>query len=292
MPDGNIVYMGLTAEVLAAQLDVETTLDDLPSYQQEAAELSAAARVSHPGVRDIAYGDDPAELLDIFTPDGAEGAPVLIDIHGGGWRGGTKNTRSLCAPAVTDAGILWVPIDYGLAPNYTIEQIVDQVRSAVAWVYKNIAQYCGDPERIYVSGNSAGGHLAGAVLMPGWHGDYGLTEKVIKGACAMSGIFDMQALVHASYGYNDQLGMDMDTARICSPLFHLPPAGCPLIVAVGEPEPDEFRRQSKLYYEAWKSGGFETTEIIVPEAHHFVMSRQLSMPESEVYKAVTGMMLK
>jgi len=291
MPEGDIVYMGLTTEELAAQLDVETTTDDLPSYQQESADLSEAAREACPGTLDIAYGDDPAQLLDIFAPEDADGAPVLIDIHGGGWRGGTKNSRSLCAPAVTEAGILWVPIDYGLAPDYTIDQIVHQARSAVAWVYKNIAEYGGDPEKIYVSGNSAGGHLTGSVLMPGWHGDYSLTDQTIKGACAMSGIFDMQALVHASYGYNDQLGMDMDTARTYSPLFHLPPAGCPLIVAVGEPEPDEFVRQSKVYYEAWKSDGFDATEIIVPGADHFVMSRQLSMPASEVYKAVTGMIL-
>ena len=99
--------------------------------------------------------------------------------------------------AINDVGVLWVPIDYGLAPDYTIDQIVEHTRAAVAWVYRNITAYGGDPENIYVSGNSAGGHLTGALLMPGWHQTHGLSEQVIKGACAMSGVFDLQALVHA-----------------------------------------------------------------------------------------------
>ena len=71
----------------------------------------------------------------------------------------------------------------------------------------------------------------------------------------MSGVFDLQALVHAGPGYNDDLRMDLATARGHSPLFHLPDSCCPLIVAVGEPEPDEFRLQSRIFFEAWTSRG-------------------------------------
>ena len=291
MPDDEIVYMGMTQKELSQQLNVETTIEDLAGYQQEAAMLSEIARKTNPGIRDLAYDEDPLQLLDIFAPVGADGLPVLIDIHGGGWRSGSKNTRSLAAPGINGAGILWVPIDYGLAPDYTIDQIVDHARSAVAWVHKNISRYGGDPDKIFVSGNSAGGHLTGTILMSGWQDDKSLPDHVIKGACVMSGVFDMQALVHAGDGYNDQLGMDLLTAKDYSPLFHLPVKGCPLIVAVGEPEPKEFRRQSRVYYEAWISDGYTATEIIVPRAHHFAMSRQLSLPESELFKAVTEMIL-
>ena len=286
--DKNIVYMGYTAEDLATQLDVEKTIDDLPAYQQENAEMSNKAVTSLHCFRDIQYGNDNPQKLDIF-PAIANNAPILVDIHGGGWRGGSKNMRSFPASSVTKAGIMWVPIDYGLAPNYSIHQIIDHVRSAIVWLYLNGSNYGGDPSRLYVSGNSAGGHLTGCILMPDWHKNYGVPPDIVKGACAISGVYDLKALVHAEYGYNNELGMDIETAQQFSPLFHLPPTGCPLVISYGAPEPNEFRRQSRVYYEAWKGGGFPATEIIVNGAHHFAMSRQMSDPNCSLFQAVTEM---
>ena len=238
--------------------------------------------------KDVQYGNDEPQKLDIF-PAAVDRAPILVDIHGGGWRSGSRNIRSFPASSVTKAGVMWVPIDYGLAPNYSIHQMVDHVRSAIVWLYHNVSKYGGDPSKLYVSGNSAGGHLTGCILMPDWHKNFGVPSDIIKGACAISGVYDLQALVHAEYGYNDELGMDIETAQKYSPLFNLPTQGCPLIVSYGAPEPNEFRRQSRVYYEAWKDGGFPATEIVVNGAHHFAMSRQMSDPKSALFQAVTKM---
>lgn len=282
--------MGYSSSELALQLDVERTIDDLPAYQNENAKMSSQVVTELTCYRDISYGSDQFQKLDIF-PAANYNAPVLIDIHGGGWRIGSKNLRSFPAKAVTEAGMMWVPIDYGLAPNYSVQQIVDHVRSAITWIYANISDKGGDKDRIFVSGNSAGGHLTGCILMPGWHEQYGVSKDLVKGACAMSGVFDMQALVNAEYGYNEQLAMDMDTAYQNSPLFYLPEAGCPLIVSYGTLEPDEFRRQSHIYYEAWREHEFLATEIIVEDAHHFSMARQLADPGSVLFKAVAKMVM-
>ena len=285
----NQIYQGWTAEALAVQLDVEKTIDDLPAYQQEGGKLSAAAREKLGGVLDIAYGPEPLQKLDIFAPDGASGAPVLFYIHGGGWRAGSKDGNSFTAEAVNAKGALWVPIDYGLAPDYTIDQLVDHVRSAVKWVYENIGGHGGDPDQIYVCGNSAGGHLTGTCLMPGWHGDYGVPEDIFKGACAMSGVFDLDALVHASYGYNEQLGMDLAAARQFSPIHNLPAKSCPLIISYGEPELEGFKNQSKNYAAAWADAGLQVDEIAVPGAHHFAMARQLADPDCTLHHAMMEM---
>ena len=284
----SIVYMGYTATDLAIQLDVAKTIKDLPAYQQESAEMSHKVVTNLDCFKDVQYGNDEPQKLDIF-PAAVDRAPILVDIHGGGWRSGSRNIRSFPASSVTKAGVMWVPIDYGLAPNYSIHQMVDHVRSAIVWLYHNVSKYGGDPSKLYVSGNSAGGHLTGCILMPDWHKNFGVPSDIIKGACAISGVYDLQALVHAEYGYNDELGMDIETAQNFSPLFHLPPTGCPLIVSYGAPEPNEFRRQSRVYYEAWKDGGFPATEIVVNGAHHFAMSRQMSDPNSALFQAVTKM---
>ena len=284
----SIVYMGYTATDLAIQLDVAKTIKDLPAYQQESAEMSHKVVTNLDCFKDVQYGNDEPQKLDIF-PAAVDRAPILVDIHGGGWRSGSRNIRSFPASSVTKAGVMWVPIDYGLAPNYSIHQMVDHVRSAIVWLYHNISKYGGDPSKLYVSGNSAGGHLTGCILMPDWHKNFGVPSDIIKGACAISGVYDLQALVHAEYGYNDELGMDIETAKNFSPLFNLPTKGCPLIVSYGAPEPNEFRRQSRVYYEAWKDGGFPATEIVVNGAHHFAMSRQMSDPNSALFQAVTKM---
>ena len=284
----SIVYMGYTATDLAIQLDVAKTIKDLPAYQQESAEMSHKVVTTLDCFKDVQYGNDEPQKLDIF-PAAVDRAPILVDIHGGGWRSGSRNIRSFPASSVTKAGVMWVPIDYGLAPNYSIHQMVDHVRSAIVWLYHNVSKYGGDPSKLYVSGNSAGGHLTGCILMPDWHKNFGVPSDIIKGACAISGVYDLQALVHAEYGYNDELGMDIETAQNFSPLFNLPTKGCPLIVSYGAPEPNEFRRQSRVYYEAWKDGGFPATEIVVNGAHHFAMSRQMSDQNSALFQAVTKM---
>ena len=284
----SIVYMGYTATDLAIQLDVAKTIKDLPAYQQESAEMSHKVVTNLDCFKDVQYGNDEPQKLDIF-PAAVDRAPILVDIHGGGWRSGSRNIRSFPASSVTKAGVMWVPIDYGLAPNYSIHQMVDHVRSAIVWLYHNVSKYGGDPSKLYVSGNSAGGHLTGCILMPDWHKNFGVPSDIIKGACAISGVYDLQALVHAEYGYNDELGMDIETAQKYSPLFNLPTKGCPLIVSYGAPEPNEFRRQSRVYYEAWKDGGFPATEIVVNGAHHFAMSRQMSDPNSALFQGVTKM---
>lgn len=284
----DVVYQGYTAEELSKQYAVHATIPDPGGYQGEAARMAAEAREKLSGALNVAYGEAEIQKLDIFAPDGGN-APVLIDIHGGGWTAGSKNSRSFVAEALVTKGIAFVPIDYGLGPDYGMPEIVDHVRSAVAWVYNNIADHGGDPDRIFVSGNSAGGHLTGTTMMPGWHGEYGIPADAIKGACAMSGVFDLEALYRVSEGPNDALEMDLETAKALSPLFHLPETSGPLIVGVGEPELDEFKRQAREFAAAWNGAGLDGQLIEVPGAHHFAMSREFGDPESALHKAITAM---
>jgi arylformamidase len=287
----DVVYQGYTQEELAAQYAVHASVPDLGAYMKESGELAAKAREEFPGIYDIPYGKLDIQKLDIYAPANAANAPVLIDIHGGGWTQGSKDTRSINTDAITSKGVIWVPIDYGLAPDHSMTEIVDHVRQAVAWVYKNIAEYGGDPNRIYVSGNSAGGHLTATTTMPGWHAGYGIPADTIKGACAMSGVYDLNALVlQGSEGPNGALKMDDETAYAMSPEFHINPDSGPLVIGVGEPELDEFKRQSLTYAEACSSAGLDVSVVMVPGAHHFAMSREFANTDGELYKAVTTMM--
>lgn len=78
--------------------------------------------------------------LHIYAPKSAGSAPVLIDIHSGGWHRGSKNSIAIPAEAILSHGAIWVTIDYGLAPDYNMDQIMDHVRQSIAWIHQHISQ--------------------------------------------------------------------------------------------------------------------------------------------------------
>ena len=98
-----------------------------------------------------------------------------------------------------------VVVNYALCPKVTIDEIVRQARAAIAWTYKSAGSFGGDPERIYVAGHSAGGHLTGMLLLTNWEGDYALPKEFIKGACAISNLFNLAPFPYTSYNLNSNL---------------------------------------------------------------------------------------
>ncbi len=242
-------------------------------------------------IKDVAYGDDPLQKLDIYLPQGAKKLPVLIDIHGGGWCMGSKSARAIPAEPVTKHNILWISIDYGLAPKHSLDTIIDHVRQAVAWVYKNIASYGGDPERIFVTGNSAGGHLAATTLMPGWHNNHKVPHNVIRGAICVSGIYDMESMMHTNIESKNALQLTLEDARRTSPLYNLPKEPVPVILAYGQNEPKGYSLEATVYAQALRQKGLEPTVIEVANCGHFTIMNEFVHEERKLFQALLRIIL-
>ena len=135
---------------------------DHAAYFSRWAESSAAARSAEPCTLDVPYGTGPGETLDIF-PAAQASAPVVVFIHGGYWRSLDKSDHSFVAPAFTQAGACVVVPNYALCPAVTVSDITLQMVKCVAWVWRNIHRFGGDPSRITLVGHSAGGTLVTAV---------------------------------------------------------------------------------------------------------------------------------
>lgn len=100
-------------------------------------------------------------VLDIYAPAAAAGnQPVVFWIHGGGWQAGDKSKVAIKPKALTERGFVFVSTNYRLLPEVTMEQLVADVATSLAWVHRHIAEYGGDPQRIFVGGHSAGAQLA------------------------------------------------------------------------------------------------------------------------------------
>jgi arylformamidase len=250
---------------------------------------SAAFRARWPGRLDLAYGDGPRQAIDLFLPAGAGQPPLLAFIHGGYWQGRDRKDFSFAAkPLVAAGGAAVALLGYDLAPAVTMDAIVGQIRDGLAWLHRNGAAQGFDPERIFVAGHSAGGHLAAMALATDWAGAFGLPADLIKGVTAISGVFDLEPIRRCYL--NDVLGMDEAEARRNSPL-HLPLGRpCPVTVAVGELETAAFHEQSQAYAAKLEAAGWPVALMTQPGLDHFAIVMTLAEAGAPIVRAITWQM--
>lgn len=235
---------------------------------------SAAARGSLACKLGVKYGPTRDEYLDVF-PAG-ERSPVHIFIHGGYWRRFSARDHSFVAPPLVAAGLAVLVVNYALCPEVTIDEIVRQVRASIAWARHNAASFGGDPERITVSGHSAGGHLTAMALVTDWAGAYDLPPDTVKAGLPISGLFDLAPFPYSFL--QPALQLDWSQVRRNSPVGLVPAQGAPMVAAVGGDESEEFRRQSQAFADAWPRGRC----LEMPGCNHFTVLEELERPESRL----------
>ncbi len=237
---------------------------------------------------DLAYGASTAERLDIFPAGRTGTVPVQIFFHGGYWMSRDKSTFRFLARTFVPAGVVFITVNYGLIPTVDMDELIRQCRSAVVWVYQNIADYGGNPERLFVSGHSAGGHVVAMLMATDWCALAGLPVDVIKGGCSVSGLFELEPM-RLCY-LHDTLGFDVGQAARNSPIRLLPQSKAPLIVAVGGAESDEFRRQSVDFGATWRNKGAAAQVMERPGLNHYTIMEEFADRESTLGQAVMSQM--
>lgn len=257
-----------TQEELDAQYDLENTVEDISLYADFYAKESEKVRAELDHRLDVPFGPTLAEHVDLYPAPGTEHpAPILIYLHGGYWRSRTSKEFGFVARGPASGGVATVVVNYALCPEVTIDEIVRQVRAALAWTYGNATSFGGDPGRIHVAGHSAGGHLAAMLLVTDWEGGYGLPGDIVKGAYAISGLFDLAPFPYTFL--QPKLQLTWDQVLRNSPIRHLPDEAPPLLVAYGEDEPSELRRQSDDFFAAWRTRGLPGGLLPLPNKNHY-----------------------
>ncbi len=248
---------------------------------------SLKARQMLPCRRDIAYGPHRDEVCDVF-PAKRPGAPVHIFLHGGYWRMLTKDECSFVATALQPAGATVMVNTYSLCPGVHLDVIVRQCRAFVAWAWRNAGFFNGDPSRLFISGHSAGGHLVGMMLATEWQRDYGVPNDVVKGALAVSGLYDVRPLTRAYI--REWLQLSGEQAERNSPLLNPPAHLCPVILAVGGAEPEGFISQTRAYKAVLEAQGVPVTQVALPGLDHFAAFNEIMNPQAPLTEAVLRMM--
>ena len=237
----------------------------------------------------IAYGPTEIEQLEIYKTKRAK-APVQIFIHGGAWRGGSAKDSAYPAEMFVTAGAIFIAVDFVSIDRVDgdLMTMADQVRRAVAWIYKNASRFGGDSGRLYLSGHSSGAHLSGVVLVTDWQKDFALPVDVVKGAVLMSGMYDLKAVALSKRSkyvkFTDEIEQTLSSQR------HLDKLHAPIIVAHGTLESPEFQRQTRDFAAAVKAAG-KAVQLIVAEGYnHFELPETFGNPHGLLGRAALEQM--
>jgi arylformamidase len=236
----------------------------------------------------VAYGQADIEKVDIYRAK-APNAPVMVYIHGGAWKGGSSSQVAYMAEVFISAGAHFIAVDFNNVNEVggSIFPMVDQVRRAVAWVYKNAKSFGGDPERIYVTGHSSGGHLASCVAITEWE-TIGLPRDTVKGFLLGSGMYDLKAprlSKRSQYvAFTDEMEHELSAMR------HLDKIRAPLTITYGSLETPEFQRQGRDFHAALAAAGKPAKLLVGLAYNHFETQETMGSPYGFMGRAALQLM--
>jgi arylformamidase len=252
---------------------------------------SAAARARIGEPERVVYGAAEIEKLDVYRAARVrEGAPVFVFIHGGAWRSGLAKDFAVPAEMFGAAGSHYVVPDFSWVQDVggSLAVLAGQVRRAIGWVYRNARHFGDDPSRLYVGGQSSGGHLAAVALTTDWRRDFDLPADLIKGGLLVSGMYDL-APVRLSKR-SRYVAFDDATIEELSPLRHLDRLQAPLVVAYGTCETPEFQRQNREFAAAVAAAGKPVRLLVGEHYNHFELPETLGSPYGLLGRAALELM--
>ena len=287
---GPLVFLDYDQIELDAAYDQQVYQPNIMQVGKRWASNSARTRARIGEPERVSYGPTEIERLDIFRAHALAPAPVFIFIHGGAWIRGDAALYHAPAEMFVRAGVHYIAPDFAWAQDVggSLLPIADQVCRAVAWVCRNAVSFGGDPNRIYLGGQSSGAHLAAVALTTDWAGQYGLPADPIKGGLCASGMYELTP-VRLSARSNYVKFTDAMVEKL-SPIRHLDRLRAPLIVSYGTYETPEFQRQARELAAAVNAAGNPVELVVGDNYSHTELLETLCSPYGHLGAAVLELM--
>ena len=241
--------------------------------------------------KDIPYVEgkdgDERQKLDLYLPKGARDFPTLFFIHGGGWTGGSRSGFARIGRTFAKNGVAFVSVGYRLSPKVKHPAHIEDVAKGFAWTVANIGKYGGNPGAIFVSGHSAGGHLAALLATDD---DYLKAEKLslgnIKGAIPVSGVFVVSPRMKNVFG---------DDAEVCkkaSPKNHVREGLPPFLILYADGEMAGLGRQAEAFAPALKEKKVEATIVVGKDRNHGTIMMKMAAEDDPATQSVLEFIAK
>jgi arylformamidase len=254
--DPHPVWRTYTVPQLAQQYSPRSQVADVVAVFEQWTRDGVAFREGHRAL-DLGYGREAAARFDLYRPADVARPTLVVFIHGGYWQAISKDQNAQFAAGLVRSGFAVANLDYSLAPETPLPQIVLQIRAALNFLRHDADNLGVEASRLHLVGHSAGAHLAAMMAAD-------LDAPPIASALLISGVFELKPLAALPMG--PILGLtDHNVVRRNSPINFRPRPGCRIGVTLGARESDEFKRQSTDLAATWRAD----PPLIVPDRNHF-----------------------
>ncbi|CAB4022922.1 kynurenine formamidase isoform X1 [Paramuricea clavata] len=238
----------------------------------------------------VVYGNGKKTKMDIYYPQESNNQPknVLIFFHGGYWQEGSKESCAFVGSHLNDLDCILVMVGYDLAPDESMDGMVEQVKSAVVFTGKKFPS-----SRLFLMGHSAGAHLSAMMLTVDWE-NAGFPLSRFAGVCLLSGIFDLEPLLPTYI--NDPIKMDKECAARNSPVKLIQSGGltleCKVLVVIAERDSPAFHEQSKDFHNLLKEKlTHHSAEYLeIPGVDHFDLLEKCAEKDFILNKIMSNFM--
>ena len=274
------------------QLEAQFVLDSVSQLDvlfEKRLRRSANSRMRFESRLDVRYGTHKDQTLDIFVDKSVEQNDcVHMFIHGGFWHSLDAKTFSFVADGFCGDGTVVIVVDYPMFPDVNFPIIVDSCQKAIHWIYEHGSELNVDPNRITISGNSAGGHLVTLLMSRNWPKQNNLPADVVSAGCAISGLYDLEPVRQSTK--NRILCMSEDDVYTYSPIHNIPREAGELLFIVGGNETDEFLYQQVEIAVSWSAAGLQNSSRVVPNRNHIdIVMDEFALNGSEINRMVKNL---
>jgi arylformamidase len=232
----------------------------------------------------IPFGPHPRQVMDVYYPTVATtAAPVLVFLHGGGFRTGNPSFNGYHGRPYLEAGSIFVSMGYRLVPDVRFPDTCQDVELGLAWLHEHIAERGGDPSRIYLSGHSAGAILAATVGLRALPADSTLPPDLVKGLVLISGMYDFSKRAQDTMN----TASPRYVANLWNAIERLPEH---TVLVAGDNDLPACLPDAEVLLAALQQRGASAELFIEPDADHFAANRSFIASDGKVAQAVKRMM--
>ena len=257
----------MSPQELEAHFNPRAAVPDFERHFIGWIERSQDAKANLPGEYDLRYGPGPLQTYDLHRPASAKpGAPLVVLVHGGYWRGLDKNTMIFAVTPFLEHGAVVVNLNYDLCPKVTLDAIVRQVQEALVHIAAKAPDWGADAAKLHVIGHSAGAHLAAMMAAAPWPQDLPAQPRIAS-LGLISGVYDLGPVLQISV--NQDIRLDAAMAERNSVMDFPPRSVGRVLVSYGTAEPAGWQAQSEDFHQACRTAGTSSELLPVDGANHF-----------------------
>ena len=236
----------------------------------------------HSGIdvdRHLVFAPSQHLCLDVYRPEHATGAPIVVFFYGGDWTHGKRQWYRFVGAALAAHGIITVIPDYRKYPLVRLDGFMQDAAHAVAWTYDHAARFGGDPQDLFVMGHSSGAQIAGLLATDRtWLAADGLSLHSLAGFIGLAGVYDFVPIPPRDANMRRIFGTRPREQRRADPITFVQRGDPPMLLVQGTDDREVRAGRSVALARKAQAVGDDAELKLYPGVGHMALVFALSRP--------------